>query len=228
VAAAFKEVPQANSKIIWGQAYIKDTIDVYFQVDVASGKDLSGVVVPDVGNKTVIDVATILRDRANKLRSGKDEQYEKTQKGCLGSIPSWAMRRLLGVLTFLEYNLGITPTWLGAQPEPFGTVMVTNVSHFGIDVAYAPLVPVSRVPMCLLLGRVEKRPWVDENGELTVRPIVTASCTFDHRLLDGNKIGKMVRTVRAYMENPYAFEPDVGLPDPSANQAGAAAKSEDS
>ena len=97
-----------------------------------------------------------------------------------------------------------------------GPVGPSNVSHFGIDVAYAPLVPVSRVPMCLLMGRVEKRSWLDEKGELAVRPVITLSCTFDHRLLDGNKIGKMVRTVRAYMENPYAHEPDVGLPDPFA------------
>jgi len=214
VAVALTRVPEANAKIIWRQAYLKDTVDVYFQVDIEDGKDLSGVVVYDTGRKSIVDVSNELRDRAKRLRGGQDEQYEKTQKGCLGSIPSWVMRPLLGFFTFLEYNLGITPTFLGARAEPFGTVMVTNVSGFGIDVAYAPLVPVSRVPMVALMGRVEKRPWVDEQGELCVRPILTGSATFDHRLLDGNKIGKVVRTVKAYMMNPFAFE-DVGLDDPS-------------
>jgi pyruvate dehydrogenase E2 component (dihydrolipoamide acetyltransferase) len=232
ISYALTVVPEGNAKIIWGKPYVKDTIDVYFQVDVADGKDLSGVVVPDTGRKTVVEVAKLLRDRAERLRKGDDKQYEKTQKGCVGKLPSWAIRHLLGFLTFLEYNLGITPTALGARPEPFGTVMVTNVSGFGVDVAYAPLVPVSRVPFVALMGRVEDRAWVDEQGELCVRPILTASATFDHRLLDGNKIGKIVRTVRAWMENPYAYEGEaVGLPDPyaaEANGADAEAEPEDS
>ncbi|RMG07607.1 MAG: hypothetical protein D6731_23485 [Planctomycetota bacterium] len=217
VAHALTVVPEGNAKIIWGRAYLKDTVDVYFQVDVEDGKDLSGVVVPDTGSKTVVEVARILRERAERLRSGGDEQYEKTQKGCVGRLPSFAIRWLLGALTFLEYNLGVTPTFLGARPEPFGTVMVTNVSSFGIDVAYAPLVPVSRVPMVVLMGRVVDKAVVVD-GEVVVRPILTASATFDHRLLDGNKIGKIVRTVRAYMENPYSVEGEaLGIPDPDAS-----------
>jgi pyruvate dehydrogenase E2 component (dihydrolipoamide acetyltransferase) len=216
IAHALTVVPQANAKIIWGRAYIKDTVDVYFQVDVQDGKDLSGVVVPDTGKKTVVEVAQILRENAERLRKGKDEQYEKTQKGCVGKLPSWGIRWLLGTLTFLEYNFGITPTFLGAREEPFGTVMLTNVSSFGIDVGYAPLVPVSRVPFVALMGRVVDRPVV-RDGEVVIRPMLTASATFDHRLLDGNKIGKIVNTIKAYMEDPYTVEAAaLGIPNPYA------------
>jgi len=208
IALALTKVPDGNSKLIWGRPYVKDTVDVYFQVDLGDGQDLSGVVVPDVGKKTPVQVATELRAISDKLRSGKDEQYEKTQKGCLGRMPVWLLRSLLGVFTFLEYNLGITPTWLGARPEPFGTVMDTNVSKFGVDVAYAPLVPVSRVPFVALVGQVADRPWAVD-GEVVIRPVLNVSATFDHRLLDGNKIGRIVRAVVAYMENPFAFEPEL-------------------
>lgn len=218
VANALTQVPEGNAKIIWGQAYLKDTVDVYFQVDIEGGKDLSGVVINDCGRKTIVQVCEELRDLATKLRKGQDEQYEKTQKGCIGAMPGWAMRHLLGFLTFLEYNLGITPTWLGARPEPFGTVMVTNVSMFGIDVAYAPLVPVSRVPMVILVGRVVDMPWAVK-GEIKIRPAISLSATFDHRLLDGYKIGKFSRLVRGYMENPYKFEGEaLGLADPFAEE----------
>ena len=46
--------------------------------------------------KSIVEVATFLRELAEKLRKGQDEQYEKTQKGCLGSMPSWVLRPLLG------------------------------------------------------------------------------------------------------------------------------------
>ncbi|MBL4848889.1 MAG: 2-oxo acid dehydrogenase subunit E2 [Planctomycetes bacterium] len=214
VAVALTETPEANSKIIWGQAYIKDTVDVYYQVDLGDGTDLSGVVVADVGKKTILEVAKTLRDRAGKLHKGEDVQYEKTQKGCLSRMPSWILRPLLGVLTFFEYNLGLTPSILGAQPEPFGTVMVTNVSMFGIDVAYAPLIPVARVPLIALVGAVVDTAIVVD-GEVVVEPCMNGSATFDHRVLDGNKIGRIVRRVKAYMEDPYAYEAEaLGLEVP--------------
>lgn len=220
VAVALTETPEGNAKIMWGQAYIKDSVDVYYQVDLGDGADLSGVVVPDVGKKTVVEVAEILRGRAKKLKKGDDVQYEKTQKGCLSRIPSWILRPLLGFLTFFEYNLGLTPSFLGAQPEPFGTVMVTNVSMFGIDVAYAPLIPVARVPFIALVGRVEDEAVV-EDGEIYVEPCMTGSATFDHRLLDGNKIGKIVRRVKAYMEDPYPYEAEaLGLEIPPPTPPG--------
>lgn len=226
-AVAATKVPDINSKIIWGRPYTKDTVDVYFQVDVEDGKDLSGVTVPDTGRKTIVEVAQTLRDRAQKLRAGKDKQYERAQKGCLGRLPVFVLRGMLKALTFMEYNLGIPATFVGAQPEPFGTLMVTNVSKFGIDVAYAPLIPVARVPFICLVGQVKPAPWV-VGDQVVVRPVITLSATFDHRVIDGNKIGKFVRTVKAYVENPYAFETELGIPDPDAPaapapQAGSAA-----
>lgn len=219
-AVAATKVPDMNTKIIWGRPYTKDTVDVYFQVDVEDGKDLSGVTVPDTGRKTIVEVAQHLRDRAQKLRGGKDKQYEKTQKGCLGRLPVFVLRGMLKALTFMEYNLGVPATFLGAQPEPFGTLMVTNVSKFGIDVAYAPLIAVSRVPFVCLVGQVKPTPWVVDD-QVVVRPVITVSATFDHRVIDGNKIGKFVRTVKSYVENPYPFEPELGLtdPDPPATPA---------
>ncbi|MGE0713278.1 MAG: 2-oxo acid dehydrogenase subunit E2 [Planctomycetota bacterium] len=214
VALALHQVPEGNAKIIWGQAYLKDTVDVYYQVDVEDGKDLSGVVVPDVGRKTCVEVTQILNERAGKLRRGEDEQYEKTQKGLLSYVPGWLLRFLLKALTFLEYNFGIPPTFLGANAEPFGTVMVTNVSKFGIDVAYAPLVPVSRVPLIVLVGQPTDEAWV-RDGKLVVAPVAPFSATFDHRLLDGNKIGRIVRAVRSYLEDPFRFEAEaLGLEVP--------------
>jgi pyruvate/2-oxoglutarate dehydrogenase complex dihydrolipoamide acyltransferase (E2) component len=215
VAEALLKTPEANAKIIWGRVHIKKSIDVYFQVDVGDGADLSGVTIYDTGNKSIVDVAEFLKKRADKLRKGKDEQYEKTQKGCLGRMTPRMIRYLLKFLTFCEYNLGVTPTFLGARPEPFGTVMVTNVSMFGIDQAYAPLIPVARVPFLVLVGRVVDRPWVLENGELGVRPIITINGTFDHRVVDGNRIGRIVRAVKAYMEDPYAYETSLGLESPA-------------
>lgn len=219
VAVALTETPDFNAKLIWGRTYVKDTVDVYFQVDVDNGADLSGVTVSDAGRKTAVQVSQELTAHAERLRKGKDEQYEKTQKGLLGRlIPVFLLRLVLQLLTFCEYNLGWTPRFLGARPEPFGTVMITNVSKFGIDIAYAPLIRVSRVPFIVLVGQVRDRAWVVD-GRIEPRPIITINASFDHRMGDGNKIGRIVRRTVAYMENPYAYEEALGLTPPAGVRA---------
>jgi pyruvate dehydrogenase E2 component (dihydrolipoamide acetyltransferase) len=45
------------------------------------------------------------------------------------------------------------------------------------------------VPFVALVGQVKLTPWVVD-GQLAVRPVITLNGTFDHRLLDGNKIGR--------------------------------------
>lgn len=202
LAMGLRAAPQLNSKVIWGTIYQKDTVDVYFQVDVGGGKDLSGVLIERADEKTIVEIAKELKEKATVLREGKDQAYEKTQKGPLMRIPPFILRRILGVLTFLEFNFGIALTFLpGVKRDAFGTAMVTNVGMMGIDVAYAPLIAMTRVGVMSLVGRIVDEPMVHE-GQIKIRPKLTASATFDHRLGDGAQIGLLVRTARAYMENP--------------------------
>jgi len=201
LALGLKASPQLNSKVIWGTIYQKDTIDIFFQVDV-DGKDLSGVLIENADQKNVVEIAKELREKAAKVREGKDKQYEKTQKGLFARLPSFIIRRIINILTFFEFNLGLPLTFFpGVKKDAFGTAMVTNIGMMGIDVAYAPLVPVSRVGVIALVGRIADAPWV-VGGKIEIRPILTGSATFDHRLGDGTHIGILVRTARAYIENP--------------------------
>jgi pyruvate dehydrogenase E2 component (dihydrolipoamide acetyltransferase) len=204
ISIALKRVPQFNAKKIWGTFYEKDSVDVYFQVDIEGGGDLSGTVIEKADQKTIIEIARELKAKSEKLRKGHDDQYEKTQKGLFGWLPPFIIRWILSFLIFIQYNLGVDLRWFGikAKPDPFGTVMVTNVGMFGIDLAYAPLVTPARVPLVALVGRVVDQAVVVD-GKIEIRPILTASATFDHRYGDGYHIGKIVRAVRHFVENPH-------------------------
>lgn len=204
ISIALKRVPQFNAKKIWGTFYEKDSVDVYFQVDIEGGGDLSGTVVEKADQKTIVEIAKELKEKSEKLRKGHDDQYEKTQKGLFGWLPPFIIRWILSFLIFIQYNLGVDLRWFGikAKPDPFGTVMVTNVGMFGIDIAYAPLVTPARVPLVALVGRVNEQAVVVD-GKIEIRPILTAGATFDHRYGDGYHIGKIVRAVRHFVENPH-------------------------
>jgi pyruvate/2-oxoglutarate dehydrogenase complex dihydrolipoamide acyltransferase (E2) component len=40
--------------------------------------------------------------------------------------------------------------------------------------------------------------------------MLTLSATLDHRYLDGSHAGRLVRSARAYLEDPGSFEPASG------------------
>ncbi len=50
-------------------------------------------------------------------------------------------------------------------------------------------------------GGIFEKP-VGINGEIVLRPIMTLSLTFDHRILDGIPVGLFGNTFDKYIENP--------------------------
>lgn len=83
--------------------------------------------------------------------------------------------------------------------------MVTNVGVFGVSEGFAPLSPLYRVPVVILVGDIEPRPWV-VGERVEVRPVVTITATIDHRWADGHTIAALARAFRAYMADPLAHE----------------------
>ena len=203
VALGLRNVPELNSKVVGRRIYIKSSVDIFFQVDVGSGSDLAGTVVQNCDKKPLHEIARELGDAASKIRSGKDEQYEKTQKGGLFKIlPISLLACLLKIMSFLLYRVGMPARWLGGSaPDPFGSAMVTNVAGFGVDIAYAPLVPWTRVPTVVVVGRAREMPAVVD-GEIVVRRMLPTSATFDHRTADGAHLGLLTRLVKEFVENP--------------------------
>jgi pyruvate dehydrogenase E2 component (dihydrolipoamide acetyltransferase) len=202
VSVGLAEQPQINAKVLGRRIYLKQTVDIYYQIDVGKGSDLTGTVISEVDKMSLPDIATALSAAAEKIRSGRDKQYEQTQKrGLFKWAPIWLLSRVLDFISFGIFRLQLPSKWFGAsEPDPFGSAMVSNVGGFGVNIAYAPLVPWTHVPYVFLVGAARDMPWVVD-GELTVRKILPVSCTFDHRVIDGANFGPLIETVRTVIED---------------------------
>ena len=86
--------------------------------------------------------------------------------------------------------------------------MVTNVGVFGIEMAWAPLIPYARTPLCITLGAIRTAPSVVGDA-IVPRKRVSIGVVFDHRVMDGYHAGVMARR----FEEIFA-DPDVALGDP--------------
>ena len=200
-ALAIRERPEVNA-IIRGRrrVYLRETIDVFFQVAVEGGEDLSGAKVSRADEKPVVEIARELEARVAALREGRDRSVQRTQS-MLDRLPGALRGPALRAAELLTYDLGLDLRRLGIPYDSFGSVMVTNVGVFGLPLGFAPLVPFARTPLLMTVGAVKDTP-IAVDGEVVVRPILPIGVTFDHRLLDGYEAGRLAQRFLDVMRDP--------------------------
>jgi pyruvate dehydrogenase E2 component (dihydrolipoamide acetyltransferase) len=207
VARVLVEVPDANALLRWHGIELRQDVDLFFQVlmhDPANGEiDLSGVTLRNVDRMDLPKLVTTFEAACAKVRAGKDTEKESTRQ-MFRRFPGWLVRPVLDLVSFLTYTLNLDLRWLGLPRDPFGGVMITNVGSLGLDEAYAPLVPYSRVPLVVSLGAVRRVPVAAPDGTVRVARVLRLGATFDHRVLDGSHAAKMVAVLKRQLADPAA------------------------
>lgn len=205
MGAALARMPDANAILRFRKIYLRKRIGVFFQVamdDEGEGKiDLSGATLHDVQDKSLAAIIDEFEQKVGSVKKRTDPALEGT-RSALRRIPTALMRPTLDLLSFLNYTLNLDLSRFGVPRDAFGSVMITNIGSIGLDQAYVPLVPYSRVPILLALGAVRDQP-VAEDGKVVVGKVMKINATFDHRFIDGLHAAVMSRVLRDHMDRPF-------------------------
>ncbi len=204
IAAGFARIPDANAILRFNRPYKRKSIGVFFQVvmtDEGEDKvDLSGATLYDVDQKSLEQCFDEFQAKVDAVRKRTDPALEKT-RGLFKWMPFFLLNPFLKLVSFLSFTLNLDLRWAGLPKDPFGSVMITNVGSLGLDLAYAPLVPYSRVPMVLAVGAVKEVP-VAEDGQVVIRKLMKINATFDHRFIDGFHAAVISRVVHQWFGDP--------------------------
>ncbi|OIP42275.1 MAG: hypothetical protein AUK47_04695 [Deltaproteobacteria bacterium CG2_30_63_29] len=207
VASVLEKMPDANAILRWNRIYLRDDIGVFFQVamnDPVTGEiDLSGATIHSCNTKNLEQIYDDFAGQVEKVRAGKDKELENT-RSTFKKIPFFLLNFVLTLIGFLAYTLNLNLKWAGVPNDAFGSVMVTNIGVLGLEEAYVPLVPYSRVPLLIAMGAV-KDDVVIVDGEVKVEKVMKLFATFDHRVLDGTHAAIMAKTLKTCFENPFEF-----------------------
>lgn len=195
-----------NTRLVRGRFHPRESVDIFFVATV--GDDVSGVKIEHVDRKSLTDVATELERRVERIRSGQAELGGPS--GTVDSLPFSVLRRALRFAAWFTTDKNRSLGRLGLPRQPFGSAMVTSVGMFGVQKAYGPLSPLYRIPILALVSEIAEKPVV-RDGDIVARPMLTVTATMDHRFLDGSHAARLARDVRAYLEDPRAFETPVAL-----------------
>jgi pyruvate dehydrogenase E2 component (dihydrolipoamide acetyltransferase) len=207
--------PELNGLLRYGKVYLRQSVSVFFQVNVpgrarsGSRNDriakamLSGTTVHGTDTKSLAEIARAFRSQAAEVKRGRDPSFESALR-IVAFLPKPLVRVFLNLVSWLVYGLNVDLSFLGLPQDPFGSVMITGLGGMGIDVAWAPLVPYTRVPLILAVGTIRDRAVVEE-GQVQVRPVLSIGVTFDHRLIDGIHAAQMSEEFKKCFADPATY-----------------------
>ncbi len=220
VAEALHRCPDANAILRWNRIYLREKVTLSVLVvqpaesgDGAGAKvDLTAAKIEDADKKSLFQIAQEMEDTIDRVRRRKDKALEQG-KSTVQQIPFLLMNLFLKALSFVMYTLNLDLSKFGMPKDAFGGATITNVGSLGLDVAYVPLVPYTRVPIFVAPGAVKDAPVV-EDGKVVVGKVMHVNASFDHRFIDGYHASVLSTTLREMMENPFErFDRIESLPD---------------
>ena len=206
----------AESKATAPDFSISLTVDMTAAVELRERLKEVADPAPSFNDMVVKAAASALREhpRVNgAYRDGKFELYEKVNIGVAVAaqdalvVPTVfdADRKSLGQISkdaraAIEkvHEKSITPPELSG-----GTFTVSNLGMFGIEFFTAIINPPQA--SILTVGKLEKRPAVDESGRVVARDQMTLSLVCDHRILYGADGAKFLARVKELLEQPLSL-----------------------
>lgn len=202
------EVPELNVYIKRGKIIQRLQVDALVSV-LIEGSEMSTVKIPNADIVTLDEAVDIMAAQIKDTRSGL-ENKAMDMKARMASVP-WPFRKwIFSMLKYFTVTHAVSIKRLGLTPNSFGSFVVSNVGTLGLDLGFPSLMPISNISFVLMLGAVNKRPWV-VNDEVVPRKIMWLGSALDHRVCDGSHGGRLFRYLKYIIQNPHLLEtrPDV-------------------
>ncbi len=197
------EIPELNVYLRRGKIVQRPSVDAMVSV-LLEGSELGSIKVPHADEITLEEMALLVASEIKNARGGSENKTME-MKGRLAAIP-WPFRSLIfqAVRTFTQ-KWGFSIPSLGLTPHSFGSFIVSNIGTLGLDLGFPALMPTSNVSFVLILGAVNKKPWV-VNDEIVPRKILTLGAALDHRVCDGSHGGRLFRYLKYIIKNPELLD----------------------
>jgi pyruvate/2-oxoglutarate dehydrogenase complex dihydrolipoamide acyltransferase (E2) component len=205
VARAYRDdVPELNCFARRGKIIHRDSVGVFVSVDITESREMTGFLISRAEEKGIDEICGIMTEKVDQYRA-RNESGAVTTKYVFAKIP-WLLRRpVFLVIRFILATLGLPIRVIKADPNSFGSVLISNIGTHGLQYGMAAILPVSNLPVVVLMGLLEKKPVV-RNDRVVIRDMLPLSCTLDHRVCDGSMGGRLARAVQRYLLDPESLE----------------------
>lgn len=143
-----------------------------------------------------------------ELRENDKQDSTNDTLDIINKMPFFLVRFFLWSLNRLD-RIGIMPKSLVKEDPYQSTAFISNLGSIGLQAGYHHLTNWGTCSIFVTIGKKQIRPVYDEEGNVTMKPIVEIGLTLDERIGDGYYFSKTVKLLRKLLLNPELLDTPV-------------------
>ena len=120
-------------------------------------------------------------------------------------LPVFLLKLVGAGARFLDRH-GWMPAGVIATDPFYCSAVLSNLGSIGLHAGYHHLTNWGTCSVFCVVGEIKKRPFYDENGNVSMRESVDLGLTIDERIADGYYYSRTVKLIRKLLENPELLE----------------------
>lgn len=209
-AAAVKTVtlrPWLNRFIAGKRVYQRNNLSLAFvakkRFEDSSEEALMFMEFPE--DATIDSIHQRIEEEVTGARSGQTEDNSMNFINILARFPRCILRVIMWTLRSLDYY-GKAPYMLVKTDPDFASVYISNLGSIGLNAGYHHLNNWGTNSLFIVIGQIHKKPFYDDEGNVTMRPVVELGLTLDERLADGYYYARSVKLMKHLLHNPELLE----------------------
>lgn len=121
-------------------------------------------------------------------------------------------KHLIGAAARFLDRHGWMPREIIATDPYYCSAVLTNLGSLKLDAGYHHMTNWGTNSFFCAIGLMKKRPFFDEEGNVTMRMSVDLGLTIDERIADGYYYAKSLRLLKTLLENPELLEKPLSEP----------------
>lgn len=149
-----------------------------------------------------------LYDQISACRSDKLDSSTESMD-MFNKLPRFISKFAVWVLTKLDKH-GKVPSSLIETDPYYSSVVLSNIGSLKLKSGYHHLTNWGSCSIIALVGEAKKKPYYDDDGNVTMRDTLDIGITIDERIADGYYYSKTVRLLKHLIENPELLETQAG------------------
>ena len=121
------------------------------------------------------------------------------------SLPGFLLKPIGAGARFLDRH-GWMPKDVIATDPYYSSVVLTNLGSIKLHAGYHHLTNWGTNSVFCAIGEQKKRPFFDDEGNVTMRESLDLGLTIDERIADGYYYSRTIKLLRKLLENPELLE----------------------
>ena len=210
VTAVLKTVtlrPKMNRFIANGNMYQRNEISAAFVIKkIFSDNSEEGLAFIRSKAEDTLDTIhdEIYKQVSYCRKDGKKDSSTETMD-LFNRMPRFLSKAIIKLVCVLDRH-GMVPKSFIASDPYYSSVILSNLGSIKLHSGYHHLTNWGTTSIFVVVGEKKKRPFYDDDGNMTMRDSVDLGLTVDERIADGYYYSKTIKLLKKLLENPELLE----------------------